>query len=156
MNRSLLVWSLGLSAVLGSAALYSRFTATTPVAPAVSLAVRKPSAPTSRPSAPPPVASAELGSELQRLRARRVLYETVAALLETSEFDRARQLLDEDQARYGQDLTPPWRDLEQAYRLIADCLERPRDAKARIRARAFIAVSEAGALVPKLRAACGP
>jgi hypothetical protein len=77
-------------------------------------------------------------------------------LLQTSNFERARKLLDEDQARYGEDLTPPWRDLEQSYRLIADCLERPHDAKPRTRARAFIQVSEAATLVPKLRAACGP
>jgi hypothetical protein len=84
-----------------------------------------------------------------------MLYETVDALLQASDFERARELLDEDQARYGEDSAPEWRELEQSYRLIADCLERPSDPKPRIRAQALAQVSEAFALAPRIRAACG-
>jgi hypothetical protein len=148
----LLVSVLGISAALALAALYASFTAASPVAPVLAPPRHAGvSAPRSS------VVSAAAGSspELERLQARRVLYETVDALLEASDYARARKLLDEDQARYSDELAPPWRDLEQGYRLIADCRERPRDVKPRIVARAFVQVTEAGGLVPKLRAACG-
>jgi hypothetical protein len=83
-----------------------------------------------------------------------VLYETVDALVHAADFQRARQLLDEDQARHGQDSAPEWRDLETSYRLIADCLEQPGNDKARLRAQAFVTVTEARSLVPKVLAAC--
>lgn len=142
--------------MLSLVALYSRFTAASPVAPAPSASpllgsaqspMRSSSSPAERATPPSP--------ELERLQARRVLYETVDALIEAADFARARQLLDDDQALYGDDLAAPWRDLEQGYRLIADCLERPLDPKPRMRARAFVQISEPSGLVPKIRVACG-
>jgi hypothetical protein len=92
--------------------------------------------------------------EAVRLDARRQLYETVDALVQASEFERARRLLDEDVARYADDVDSDWRDLERSYRLLSDCLERP-TAKARARAEAFALVSQATSLKPRLLAACG-
>jgi hypothetical protein len=92
-------------------------------------------------------------SDLDRLDARRELYESVDSLVQASEFEKARRLLDEDQARFGDDLAPQWRDLEQSYRLIADCLEHP-TAQLRSRAQAFVVVSEAHGLKPRLLSAC--
>ncbi len=91
--------------------------------------------------------------ELERLQARRLLYETVDAFLQAGELEKARKLLDAEQARHGDDLAPEWRDWEQSYRLIADCLD---DAtpQQRARARAFASVSEAVALKQRLLAAC--
>jgi len=91
--------------------------------------------------------------EVARLDARRQLYESVDALVQASEFEKARKLLDEDQERYGDDLAPEWRDLEQSYRLIADCLEHP-TPKLRVRAEAFVLVSQALSLRPRIMAAC--
>jgi len=91
--------------------------------------------------------------EVARLDARRQLYESVDALVQASEFEKARKLLDEDQERYGDDLAPEWRDLEQSYRLIADCLEHP-TTKLRVRAEAFVLVSQAVSLRPRITAAC--
>ena len=82
-----------------------------------------------------------------------MLYETVDALIQAAEFERARRLLDEEQERHGDDVASEWHDLEQGYRLIADCLERP-SPKLRARAESFLLVSEAAGLGPKLRAAC--
>lgn len=93
--------------------------------------------------------------ETARLEQRRVLYETVDSLLEASEFERARALLDEEQERHGDEVAPEWRDLAQGYRLIADCLEKP-NAKHRARGEAFLLVNEAQAVTAKLRAACAP
>lgn len=93
--------------------------------------------------------------ETTRLEQRRVLYETVDALLQASEFERARRLLDEDQERHGDELAPEWRDLTQGYRLMADCMETP-SAKHRARGEAFALVNEAASLNAKLRAACAP
>jgi hypothetical protein len=144
--------------MLSLVALYSRFTAAAPVALAPSVSPPQGSVP----SPMPPLRSSSAveratppSPELERLQARRMLYETVDALIEAAEFARARQLLDDDQARYGDDLAPPWRDLEQGYRLIADCLERPLDPKPRMRAGAFVQISEPSGLVPKIRVACG-
>jgi hypothetical protein len=141
--------------MLSLVALYARFTAASPVALAPSVGPLQGSAPSpirssgaAEPATPP-------SPELERLQARRVLYETVDALIEAADFARARQLLDDDQARYGDDLAPPWRDLEQGYRLIADCLERPLDPKPRMRAGAFVQISEPSGLVPRIRVACG-
>jgi hypothetical protein len=91
--------------------------------------------------------------EVARLEARRQLYESVDAFVQASEFEKARKLLDEDQERYGDDLAPEWRDLEQSYRLIADCLEHP-TPKLRVRAEAFVLVSQALSLRPRIMAAC--
>jgi hypothetical protein len=148
------VLAAGLLALVALVALYSRFTtapltALTPSAsPLQSSAASPTSSSSAAPSATPP------SPELERLQARRMLYETVDALIEAGNFARARQLLDEEQARYGDDLAPPWRDLEQGYRLIADCLERPRDPKPRVRAQALLRISEASGLGSKIRAAC--
>lgn len=91
--------------------------------------------------------------ETTRLEQRRVLYETVDSLLQASEFERARRLLDEEQERHGDEVAPEWRDLGQGYRLMADCLEKP-NAKHRARGEAFLLVNEAQAITAKLRAAC--
>ena len=107
------------------------------------------------PAASPSVASVLSASpEVARLDARRQLYESVDALVQASEFEKARKLLDEDQDQYGDDLAPEWRDLEQSYRLMADCLERP-TPKLRVRAQAFVLVSQALSLKPRILSACG-
>lgn len=96
------------------------------------------------------------GPEINRLEQRRLLYEAVDALLQVSEFERARQLLDEDQERYADELGLGLeRDLAQGYRLIADCLEQP-NALHRTRGQAFLLVNEARTLNAKLRVACAP
>lgn len=156
MNRSLLLTTCGLVAMVGFVAVYGRFTEAAPVAsatvaaPSVTALVAVAAAKSEASAAP--VASA-MSPEAERLEARRQLYETVDALVQASEFEKARRLLDEDQARYGDDLAPPWHDLEQSYRLIADCLEHP-SAKLRTRARAFALVSEAVSVRPRILQAC--
>jgi hypothetical protein len=150
LNRTLLVTS-ALGIVAFGAALYGEL-GTTNAEPAASVAT-----PMSA-SAPPAsvVVSAPLPTEnpeLARLAARRELYESVDALLQASELEKARKLLDEDQARYGDDLAPEWRDLEQSYRLIADCLEKP-TAQRRSRAQAFMLVSQAQSLKSRVIEAC--
>jgi hypothetical protein len=159
--RSLLLGGIALGAVATLGVAYSKLTVagaspaaardtlvapTPPATPAVASALPTPSV-EAAPSALAP------SPETQRLEERRVLYETVDALVQASEFERARQLLDQDQERYGDDSAPEWRDLEQGYRLMADCLERP-SAKHRARGEAFLLVSEAHAISAKLRAAC--
>lgn len=99
------------------------------------------------------IAPAPSNPETERLDARRQLYESVDALVQASEFEKARKLLDEDTARYGDDLAPEWHDLEQSYRLIADCMEHP-SARLRVRAEAFVLVSQAELLKPRVLAAC--
>ena len=84
---------------------------------------------------------------------RRKLYESVDALIQASKLEQARKLLDEDAERYGNDLQPEWHDLEQSYRLIADCLEHP-SPKLRVRAEAFVLVSQAVSLKPRVLSAC--
>jgi hypothetical protein len=98
-------------------------------------------------------AALSASAETARLEERRLLYETVDALVQASEFEKARKLLDEEQARTSSDAAPEWRDLEQGYRLMADCLERP-SPKHRARGEAFLLVTEAHAISEKLRAAC--
>lgn len=153
MNRSLLVASSVLLAVMALGAAYARFSSASAVPPASAW----PEAPS--PPALSAIAPSQAGSskspEQDRLEQRRVLYETVDSLVHAADFERARKLLDEDQARYGEDSAPEWRDLETSYRLIADCLEWPQSAKPRLRARAFVRVTEARALLPKVLAACG-
>lgn len=100
--------------------------------------------PTSQPSSNP---------ESERLEARRVLYESVDSFLQAGEIEKARKLLDEDQERHGDDLAPEWRDLEQSYRLIADCLDHPTPSQ-RARAQAFTLVSQAVALKSRILSAC--
>lgn len=154
MNRILFVSCLavGVAAALGLG--YGRFT---DAAPALMATVSAASAPARLvvPLTSPSVASVVSASpEVARLDARRQLYESVDALVQASEFEKARRLLDEDQDRYGDDLAPEWRDLEQSYRLMADCLERP-TPKLRVRAEAFVLVSQALSLKPRILAACG-
>lgn len=138
-------------AVVALGAGYARFTG---AAPASSLHGASASSPPPAPALRLASVSAQ-SAELDRLGQRRLLYETVDSLVHAADFERARQLLDEDQARYGEDSAPEWRDLETGYRLIADCLEQPENAKPRTRAQAFVRVSEARVLVPKILAACG-
>ena len=149
MKRSLLLGCIALGAIASLGLAYSRLTVAAP-APAFGshrLAIS---------SAPPAAADAaalSVSAETTRLEERRLLYETVDALVQASEFEKARKLLDEEQARTGEDAAPEWRDLEQGYRLMADCLERP-TPKHRARGEAFLLVSEAHAISEKLRAAC--
>lgn len=159
LKRSLFVSCLALGALAGAAVVYGQLAAPAPevapapqVAPASRAAALSPSQPASAPvSALTQVVSAS--PEVARLDARRQLYESVDALVQASEFEKARKLLDEDQERYGDDLAPEWRDLEQSYRLIADCLERP-TPKLRVRAESFALVSQALSLRPRILAAC--
>jgi hypothetical protein len=145
--------AVGVALALGLG--YGRFTEAAPALMATASAASAASAATAR----APVASASVASvlsaspEVARLDARRQLYESVDALVQASEFEKARKLLDEDQDRYGDDLAPEWRDLEQSYRLMADCLERP-TPKLRVRAEAFVLVSQALSLKPRILAAC--
>jgi hypothetical protein len=153
VNRTLFVASSVLFAVVALAAAYTRFSAAADVPDASApYPAASPAAPSTIRAARAP--SAAKSPEQERLEQRRVLYETVDALVHAADFERARQLLDEDQARHGQDSAPEWRDLETSYRLIADCLEQPGNTKPRLRARAFVNVTEARALVPKVLAAC--
>jgi hypothetical protein len=161
VNRSLLLTGLGLVALVAFGAFYGRVTEAAP-ASGGSVASATPVASTRiAPAAPPTsVASAAVADsarspEAERLEARRQLYESVDALVQASEFEQARKLLDEDQARFGDDLAPPWHDLEQSYRMIADCLERP-TPQLRVRARAFAQVSEAVSLKQQILKACTP
>ncbi len=101
-----------------------------------------------------PTAPPGKSPEQERLEQRRWLYEMVDSLLVNREIERARKYLDEGLARYGEDAAPEWRDLDAGYRLIADCLEQPDVTKHKVRASAFIGVTEAPSLIPKIRAAC--
>ena len=153
MNRNFLVSAVALSALgvlatLGS--LYAKRTEAAPVSPVAAVSA---AAPTSVGVAEPAPIAAAVSPEVARLDARRQLYESVDALVQASEFEKARKLLDEDQDRYGDDLAPEWRDLEQSYRLIADCLEHS-TPKLRVRAQAFVLVSQALSLKPRILAAC--
>jgi hypothetical protein len=152
VNRPFLLTAVALAALATLGSLYSKLTvAPPPPAAAATVSVEKPFLlPASTAAAPLTTASSP---EVARLDARRQLYESVDALVQASEFEKARRLLDEDQDRYGDDLAPEWRDLEQSYRLIADCLERP-TPKLRVRAQAFVLVSQALSLKPRILAAC--
>ena len=162
MNRSLLVCALALGAVATLGAVYGKLTEAAPAAalapPARSVAsafgASSSAAAAVADSSSVAVSPAPSSPETARLDARRQLYESVDALVQASEFEKARRLLDEDDQRYGDDLAPEWHDLEQSYRLIADCLEKP-SPKLRVRAQSFTLVSQAVALKPRILAACG-
>lgn len=155
---SKLPWQWALAPVaLGALALVSagwpaRRSASVPAATASALSLPPPPASAgAQENAPaPPVAGAA-----SVLDARRQLYESVDSLLETANYEAARRLLDEDAERHADDRAPAWQDLEQSYRLIADCLEHPSD-RLRVRARAFALVSEAQGIKPRLLATCDP
>lgn len=153
VNRSLLVSTAALAAVALLGALYSKLTEAASANAAPSVVPAPPPAVASAVPTLAPSRDAASNPESERLEARRQLYETVDALVQASEFEKARKLLDEDQDRYGDDLAPQWRDLEQSYRLIADCLEHP-TPKLRVRAEAFMLVSQALSLKPRITAAC--
>jgi hypothetical protein len=162
VNRSLLVVALALGAVALLGGLYSTLTeaATAPVGSAASRAVAPPATARADESAAAlesaaSVVAAAPDPETARLDARRQLYESVDALIQASELEKARKLLDEDVERYGNDLAPQWHDLEQSYRLMADCLEHP-SAKLRLRAEAFVLVSQAVGLKSRILKACEP
>lgn len=159
MNRSLLVSAVALGALATLGAVYGKLTEAAPaiVKPTpTSAALVEPAAAGVNAAAVSAARAAPAPSspETERLDARRQLYESVDALVQASEFEKARRLLDEDDQRYGDDLAPEWHDLEQSYRLIADCLEKP-SPKLRMRAQAFALVSQAFALKPRLLSACG-
>jgi hypothetical protein len=152
LNRILLI-VVAVGGVAASVMAYEgwdRRTSTTTVIAAT--AASAPSVPVA--SEAPRVTPVASSPELARLASRRELYESVDALVQASEFEKARRLLDDDQARFGDDLAPQWRDLEQSYRIIADCLERP-TSQLRSRAQAFAVVSEAQSLKPRILSACG-
>jgi hypothetical protein len=152
VNRNYLLPAVALGALATLGALFSKLTAATPApAAAATVSVQRPQR-LPGPATAPPI-NAATSPEVARLDARRQLYESVDALVQASEFEKARKLLDEDQDRYGDDLAPEWRDLEQSYRLIADCLEHP-TPKLRVRAQAFVLVSQASSLKPRILAAC--
>jgi hypothetical protein len=153
VNRSLIVACSVLIGVVALSIAYARFSSASH-GPRASSAYEAASPPAPSPTGLRRVPSPAKGPEQERLGQRRILYETVDALVHAADFQRARRLLDEDQARHGQDSAPEWRDLETSYRLIADCLEQPGNGKARLRAQAFVNVTEARALVPKVLAAC--
>jgi hypothetical protein len=157
VNRSLLVACLALGALAVLGVVYGRLTeaapVSVPVVPAARLTTTRPRPAVSRLDGATPASLVSASPELLRLEARRQLYESVDALVQASEFEKARKLLDEDQERYGDDLAPEWRDLEQSYRLIADCLEHP-TPKLSVRAASFVLVSQASSLKPRILAAC--
>jgi hypothetical protein len=144
---------------VGLGVVYGRFTEAAPASPPATAPVAERAPALSRPAAATDIAAmtqvVSASPEVARLDARRQLYESVDALVQASEFEKARKLLDEDQERYGDDLAPEWRDLEQSYRLIADCLEHP-TPKLRVRAESFVLVSQALSLRPRILAACKP
>jgi hypothetical protein len=153
VNRTLLI-VLAIGGVAGSAVLFEeRERSATPTAAGAAAT-----------SEAPPIAPASVTArgtmetttspELERLASRRELYESIDALVQASEFEKARRLLDDAQTRFGEDSAPQWRDLEQSYRLMADCLERPTPSL-RSRAQAFVVVSEAPGLKPRILSACG-
>jgi hypothetical protein len=150
VNRSLLIAVVALGAVAALGVVYSTLTQ---AAPAPAASVPAVTAPPVESAAPAPVEAPPPDPEVARLEARRQLYESVDALLQASELEKARKLLDEDVERYGDDLAPQWHDLEQSYRLMADCLEHP-SAKLRVRAEAFVLVSQAVGLKGRILAAC--
>jgi hypothetical protein len=153
VNRGFIATTVALGSVAVLGALYSKLTVAAPGAPAPRIAPHVAPLSSAAPPPAPPTLSPSRNPESERLEARRVLYETVDALVQAGEFEKARGLLDEDEATHGDDLAPEWRDLEQSYRLIADCLERPH-ARQSARAQAFAQVSQAAALKPRLLAAC--
>ena len=159
MNRNFLASAVALGALALLGVLYATLTEAAPAESVASVvspasALPPPLVPTLAPAAPAaaPI-DAAVSPETVRLDARRQLYEAVDALVQASEFEKARQLLDQDQERYGDDLAPEWRDLEQSYRLMADCLQRP-TPKLRVRAEAFVLVSQALSLKSRILAAC--
>jgi hypothetical protein len=154
LNRTIVV-TLGLVGIATSALWHaSRAARSTPAtAPMAAHSADRP-APARPPAASPDVTTlAAIAPEVQLLSARRELYESVDALVQASQFEQARQLLDSAQSRFSDDSSPEWRDVEQSYRIIADCLERP-NARLRARAGAFVQVSEARGLAPRIRSAC--
>jgi hypothetical protein len=159
VKRSLLLGGVALGAVASLGLAYAKLTSAAPASgfsspdSAAAPAVAEPSPVQRTTPAAADAAALAPSAETARLEERRVLYETVDALLQASEFARARKLLDDEQARAGTDVAPEWRELEQGYRLLADCLERP-GTKPRARAEAFLLVSEAHAVSDKLRGAC--
>jgi hypothetical protein len=159
VKRSLFVACLALGGVAGLSVVYGQLTEAAPASAASAAFERAPALSRSVAATPREVAATtqvvSASPEVARLDARRQLYESVDALVQASEFEKARKLLDEDQERYGDDLAPEWHDLEQSYRLIADCLERP-TPKLRVRAQSFVLVSQALSLRPRILAACQP
>ena len=155
MKRSWLIPLLALGAVATLGALYSTLTeaAPAPAASVTAVATASASAAAAPSETATSAAAASANPETARLEARRQLYEAVDALIQGSELEQARKLLDEDDQRYGDDLAPEWHDLEQSYRLMADCLEHP-SPKLRVRAEAFVLVSQAASLKPRILAAC--
>jgi hypothetical protein len=154
VNRILFASCMALGVALGLGVVYGRLTEAAPT-PVPSVHVPATSLAPAPPEAAAVTQAVSASPEIARLDARRQLYESVDALVQASEFERARKLLDEDQERYGDDLAPEWRDLEQSYRLIADCLERP-TPRLRVRAESFVLVSQALSLRPRILAACKP
>jgi hypothetical protein len=156
VNRSFLVSAVAVGALATLGALYATLTVAAPAPPAAAVRAGM-QAPLSSKVSAATVAAASVtvatSPEVARLDARRQLYESVDALVQGSEFEKARKLLDEDQDRYGDDLAPEWRDLEQSYRLMADCLEHPTPTL-RVRAQSFALVSQALSLKPRILAAC--
>lgn len=151
VNRTLLI-VFALGGVAASAMLFRERGSTRPAVAATAAGTAS-VLPVAAASASSSAATVPSSPELERLASRRELYESVDALVQASEFEKARRLLDDDHARFGDDLAPQWRDLEQSYRIIADCLEHP-TAQLRSRAQAFVVVSEAQGLKPRIRSAC--
>lgn len=156
MNRSLLALCVvsGLALAIGVFSLHEPRPALQ-LTPNTARPPLKPVSSSIRPSVAASSSTSVKSSEQERLEQRRWHYEMVDSLLIGNEIERARQYLDEGAARYGEDSAAEWRDLDSGYRLIADCLEQPDNAKHRVRARAFVGVTEARGLVPKIQAACG-
>jgi hypothetical protein len=153
VNRGFVITALALGGVASVGALYEKLTPDAEASHASQVAAARASQSVSPAVSVSPTLAPSPNPESERLEARRVLYETVDAFVQAGEFEKARQLLDRDQSEHGDDLAPQWRDLEQSYRLIADCLERP-NPRQTARARAFVQVSEASALKARILAAC--
>jgi len=154
VKRSWLIALLGLGAVaLGG--LYATLIQAAPTPAAAKVTAVAASTSVAAPPGDEPLRAASAPSNPQTapLDARRQTYASVDSLIQASELEQARKLLDEDEQRYGDDLTPEWHDLAQSYRLLADCLEHP-SPKLRVRAEAFVLVSQAVTLRPRILAAC--
>ena len=98
-------------------------------------------------------ATAAVTAETERLDQRRELYASVDSLVQGGEFEQARMLLSDDTKRHGSDAAPEWRDLDESYRLVADCLEHP-SITLRERAESFVSVSRAISVRSMVVSAC--
>jgi hypothetical protein len=89
--------------------------------------------------------------ERLRLEQQHHLFDEVEAAVQARQFDRARSLLREHQARIPD--PEAWTDVREAWQTIADCLER-RDAQAKARGQRFVDEERGSSMRRRVRRAC--